>query len=224
MTRHGFVGIQLNRALREALAKVQRDVGGQRVPAKHLQLTLDDLGELPEPAYEAAQLATERVAAAHRPFGVTLRGVDAWPPEAPRVIRALVDDPEGQLAALRAELHEALAGYGFPVPEGRWTPHVLLAKIDRAPGHLDASRDFGPLKVRRIALFRRERNGFEPLLKAELPRAATPGEPTTAETDIAEELDRRVAERLDTRQPPQRPRRRTGARGRAVSLTEEETE
>ncbi len=227
-TRHGFLGVQLNRPLREALRKVQRDIeraGGRAVPTKHLQLTLDDLGEVPEAAFEAAHLATERVVSRHQPFGVTLRGVEAWPPEAPRVVRALVDDSDGRLAALRAELHEALEGFGFAVPEGRWRPHVLLAKVDgEARPRLDPEQAFGTLKVRRVSLYRRERMGFEALTTFELPREATAETalPDSA-TDIAEELDRRVAERLEDIQRPQRPRRRSGARDLAASLTEEET-
>ncbi len=224
-TRHGFIGIQLTRPLREDLSKVQRQLdrnGAKCVPTKHLQLTLDDLGELPEPAFEAARLAAERVIARYQPFSVTVKGVDAWPKASPRMVRALVDDPDGHLAELRADLHEALADYGFPVPDGRWRPHVLLARVDSAPGGLDARREFGQLRVRRVSLFRRGRRAFEPEWSAQMPRERPEPAATTTEDDIASELDSRVAAHLEQIQPTQRARRRN--RGRAAIEALEATE
>ncbi len=225
MNRHGFFAVQLTRPIREALAKVQRGIEGEGnrcVPRRHLQITLDDLGEVPEPALEAARLAAERVIARHQPFAVTIKGVEAWPPEAPRMVRALVDDPDGELAALRADLHEALASYGFPVTAGRWRPHVLLARVESAPTRLDPHRDFGPLKVRRLSLYRRERRGFEPGWNAQMPRERPEAPVSSPSNDaIGAELDRRVAERLSTIQRPPIARRRSG-RGRGTQQSGEQ--
>lgn len=216
-TRHGFIGVRLTRPLRDALSKVQRQLerdGASCVPAKHLNLTLDDLGELPDPAYEAAQLAAERVIRRYQPFNVRLQGVEAWPASDPRMVRALVADPDGHLAALRSDLHAELAAYGFPVPEGRWRPHVMLARVDAAPPGLDGRHDLGELRVRRVSLFRRGRRAFECDWSAQMPREEVEAPPVSNEDEIATELDRRVAAHLEKIQP-QRPRRR--ARGRALS-------
>ncbi len=216
-----FVGVELARSHREALARVIKDAerAGARCPAaRDLALAIEDLGEVRQEALEAVRLAVSRVTADRTLFGVKLRGVDVWPAEAPRVVRVLVDDPEGRLAELRAAVHEALRGYGFEAPEGDWRPHIavgLLGEGADVRGLVDPGLALGALKIRRLAVFRWGERGFQSEFQAPLllPGAAAPAAPEEdrLRAEITAELDERLSQRVELSAPMSRPRRRRTA-------------
>lgn len=214
---HAFIGIELPRNTLAALEGVQRQVGAaareaggraHAIPRRMLVLPLDDLGAVRPEALEAVELAVERVCADHPAFTVGLGAIDAAPAETPRIARLRVDDPDGRLAALRADLHRRLADYGFPVGDGDFCPHVPLARLSdvEALPTVEPPGRLGPVRIQRLIVFRRdpaEARGarfrvvaHRPLGQASSAPAAP--EPEAHRSEIAAELDARLARRAES--------------------------
>lgn len=214
---HTFIGIELPRAVLAALDGVGRQIGSaarqvggraEPIPRRLLVLPLDDLGAVRPEALEAVELTVERVCGAHAPFSVHLGVVEGAPEANPTVARLRVDDDDGRLAALRADLHRRLARYGFPVAEGPWRPNVPLARlhdVDALPTVTPPGR-LGTVRVQRLLVFRRDpldpRGArfrvatHRPLGQAS--RAPAPPEADAHRAEIAAELDARLARRAQT--------------------------
>ncbi len=212
-----YVGIELPRSVRESLVGALREVeraGARCVSPRLLHLTLDDLGEVPAASLEAVQLAVEQVARKQTAFGLTIRGIEGWPADGPRLLRALATDDEGRLAALRGALHQVFERYGFPIEPGRWRPHVLLARLEAGAdlSRFEASRELGAFKARRITLFGSGRRGYEPTWSIPLQRPGTAPEQVelTSVAVLTAELEARLAGRASQGQRP--PRRRNRGR------------
>lgn len=213
---HTFIAIELPRAVLAAVEGVGRQVaaaakqaGGRAEPISRrlLVLPLDDLGAVPPEALEAVELAVERACAAHAPFSVHLGAVEAAPEATPSVARLRVEDDDGHLAALRADLHRRLARYGFPVGEGAWRPHVPLARVhdlDALPTVTPPGR-LGLVRVQRLIVFRRDPLAargarFRVASHRMLGQASRASEPPEAEAhraEIAAELDARLSRRAE---------------------------
>lgn len=210
---HAFIGVEVPRqtalaleGLQQAIEQQARAAGGraERVPRRILALPLDDLGVVDAPAIEAAELAMKRVARRHPPFSVPLRGVRALPEDAPRLARVEAVDDRDRLARLREDLHAALARYGFPVPDGRWTPHVPLCRLDGVERlSVDDRGGPGVVRVRRLVLFQRRPGtaasrfhaaAMVPLVPAH--EAEAPPDDEALRAEIAAELDARLEGRL----------------------------
>ena len=129
---------------------------------ENLHITLKFLGpiELTQRALVATALA--RLASGVAGFGITLRGLGAFPTlTRPRVIWGGVDQGAHALTALADAVEQALTPLGFTAEE-RFVPHVTLGRV-RQPRRdpvltealaLAATRDFGGVHVDRIALMR----------------------------------------------------------------------
>lgn len=200
----------LQRAVVAAIKRGEHEV--EPVPRRALCLPLFDLGVVEPEAFEALELAIDRVAAGHGPFSVGLDEVEALVDrgEAPgaegpatTVLRLMVDDTKGRLAALRAELGERLARYGFAVSDRPWRPHVPLARVGQAAEVPEgiSRRPLGPLRVRQVGAWHarvdaRDRWRFVSAVQRPLGEgAASPPQASPAGETIAEALDARLARR-----------------------------
>lgn len=229
---HAFIGVEVPRntalaleGLQQAIGKAVRAAGGQAdvVPRRILALPLDDLGVIEPPAVEAAELAMQRVARRHPPFSVPLRRVVGLPEAQPRVARIEALDGDARLLALRDALHVDLARYGFPVPEGHWTPHVPLCRVsgvERLP-EIDDRGGPGVVRVRRLVLFTRSPGtaptrfraaAIVPLVPAHAADVPDAAEEDALRAEIEAELDARLDRRLQQLKTTRvrRKRRRAG--------------
>ena len=98
--------------------------------AQPSHLTLQFLGEVPDPQAEAIARALAPVAARTAPFDVVLEGVGAFPsPARPRVVFVGMGRGGRELVALAAAVAEATRPLGF-LPEPRpFVPHVTLVRV-----------------------------------------------------------------------------------------------
>jgi 2'-5' RNA ligase len=101
--------------------------------------------------------AVDAVTRVHTPAPVSLSGLGAFPrPRRARVVWAGIDDPQTLLAALAAELGEALRAVGYEPEDRAYTAHLTLARFKTpSPVELpDLPDPPGPFTVDRVTLFR----------------------------------------------------------------------
>ena len=119
-----FIAIQLDDAMKDALASVQRDmirrgVRGRFTPRENLHLTLAFIGEYADP--DGVLEVIDRLP--FRPFTLALRGLgafcDLW--------WAGLEGSEPLAACVRA-LRRDLAGAGIPFDAKRFSPHITLVR------------------------------------------------------------------------------------------------
>jgi 2'-5' RNA ligase len=109
------------------------------VPVQKLHLTLKFLGGSDDTRVAALVQATDRVAARHRPFELTLATVGAFPNlRRPRVVWIGVHG-EPRLELLHHDVEIAAAEVGYEVEGRPFRPHVTLARV-RAPLPTDRAR------------------------------------------------------------------------------------
>jgi 2'-5' RNA ligase len=169
-----FVALDLPGPARAALARFRDAAADPAVwrplPDASLHVTLAFLGQRPDPDPAATVVA----ALGERPAPALALG-DALllPPRRPRVLTVAVADAGGALAALQAELSEALAAAGEYEPEARpFRPHVTVARsVPRARPPRTVAADVEPLTFTsgRVVLYRSHpRSVYEPLVVREL--------------------------------------------------------
>lgn len=126
-----FVALELPAEAVAALAafRARADAGVWRpVADEALHLTLAFLGRRPaEDAQRVGELLHGVAVAAPR---LRLGGALALPPRCPRVLAAEVEDRDGTLATLQAEVGGRLQESGLYEPEARrFRPHVTVARL-----------------------------------------------------------------------------------------------
>lgn len=125
--RRAFVAIDLPDAVRSSLAVLQFLLPiPRKVEPEHFHLTLTFLGEVQDPALEAAHEAFQAIRAPG--FDLGLSGVDLFGGAKPRVVWAGVDRSE-PLMRLQAKVDHAARAAGIAVEGGRYVPHVTLGRI-----------------------------------------------------------------------------------------------
>jgi 2'-5' RNA ligase len=164
-----FVAIDVSPGVRAALADAQ---GGLRAAAPgadvrwvdpaQLHLTLQFLGQVPDPQVVeiAARLAT--VAAGTPAIDLAAAGLGAFPtPRRARVVWAGVTVGVAELAELAKDIGTALAPLGFPPEERPFRAHTTLGRV-RSPRGLGrlasaleraASLQFGSWTARELVLY-----------------------------------------------------------------------
>jgi len=161
-----FIAIDLDPGLKAAVRDLVRgleafgaDVRWTKPDGHHL--TLKFLGEIGDAAAERVKAVLKDTASRHGPLPLRLAGTGAFPgARNPRVLWiGVAAGPE--LAALQADLEQALAREGFP-PEGRaFKAHLTLgrvkgrARLDKVMAELAArdGDDFGGMTAAAVALF-----------------------------------------------------------------------
>ena len=100
------------------------------IPSDNQHVTLKFLGSTPADRLANVVTACKRVAACHRPGSLSLAGLGVFPsPRRARVLWIGLDDPVGLLAALAADLDEALAPLGFEPEQRTFSPHLTIARF-----------------------------------------------------------------------------------------------
>ncbi|MBV9606758.1 MAG: RNA 2',3'-cyclic phosphodiesterase [Solirubrobacterales bacterium] len=129
-----FVALELPASARDILARWRgtslRDIPALRpVPVEHLHATLCFLGS--RPAAQIDEIAAACGAVAGEPVVEPQLGEPVWlPSRRPRVLAAVLSDPDGALARLQASLSSALAAGGWYAPGSRpFLPHVTVARV-----------------------------------------------------------------------------------------------
>ena len=154
-----FVAIALPDDVRNRLVELRTGIPGARwVPPENMHMTLRFIGEADGAACRDIVDALHRVDA--RPFELVLSQVGHF--GAARKERLLWAGVESNSALL--DLHErvsaALRSAGLPPDSRKFTPHVTLARLKRAPAdriaEFEATYNLfraGPFPVRRFTLF-----------------------------------------------------------------------
>jgi 2'-5' RNA ligase len=161
-----FVAVELDAALRQALARTQEDLrarlrqtGGpglrvQWVRPEAIHLTLKFLGDIPEERVAEIRTSLTGVAAGHVRFTVEAEGLGVFPDlRGPRILWVGLADPGGAITSLRADVEAALTAAGFAPEAKPYHPHLTLARIK------DGSREAGRSWSRERLLERETRLG-----------------------------------------------------------------
>jgi 2'-5' RNA ligase len=99
-------------------------------PAANFHLTVKFLGEIARTTLEPIAVAVGRLVEGHAAPSPGAVRLDAFPSvEAAEVIVALLDDPEGDLAALAGRVEEIASKHGAPADKRAYRPHVTLARL-----------------------------------------------------------------------------------------------
>ena len=145
MAMRAFVAIGLPDDVKDALAAIQSELRvGRLADTEHLHITLAFLDDQPLVTVEAVHEALSDVSVA--PFEMTIRGVDAFGGNNPRLIFAGIE-PSEALSKLRRKVSTAVQGAGVQLKRTRFRPHVTLARISR-----DRQQDIGPRLGRFLAM------------------------------------------------------------------------
>jgi 2'-5' RNA ligase len=158
-----FVAIELDRALRRALARAAEPiVAAERclraTSEEQIHLTLRFVGETPDDRIADVIEAAEAAAAPRAPFSIQVRGLGGFPkPQAVRVLWAGIEECQ-PLGSIARAVETELRNRGFP-PESRgFSPHVTIARAKGAPsrrcGPLDPEQPrFGEQEVDELVVF-----------------------------------------------------------------------
>lgn len=154
-----FVAIDLPAAVRERLASLCAGVPGARwVAAENMHLTLRFIGEVEYGQAEDIDAALMQVRA--DPFEIELDGVGVFgKPNVARTLWAGVRKSDA-LSRLRDKVEAAACRAGVPPEERKFSPHVTLARLRRAPAARlqrfiadNAAYLSGPIPVDRFVLY-----------------------------------------------------------------------
>lgn len=109
------------------------------IPVENLHVTMKFLGSVQEERVDGLIDALRAVAARHGRATLTLGAPGAFPSvRTPRVLWVGIDDPDRHLAAIAADVDQALAPQGFEPEHRPFRAHVTIARIpEPAPVDLD---------------------------------------------------------------------------------------
>ena len=177
-----FVALELDRALKKALAAAGREApllgrNVRMVAEPLLHLTLRFVGETSDDRITELVDAVAEVAAVTSRFSIVVRGLGVFPkPAAARVLWAGLE-PSPPLLELARSIDAAVRRHGFPPEPRGFSPHVTLARAKGAParvmGALDPERPrFGEQEVDEVVVMESQLSPrgptYVPLSRAEL--------------------------------------------------------
>jgi 2'-5' RNA ligase len=97
-----------------------------------MHLTLKFLGDAPVGQVEALHRQLEAAASGHASFTVAIRGVGCFPNfSRPTVIWLGLENPSGQLRALRDAVESHISPLGYPTEDRDFSPHLTLGRVKR---------------------------------------------------------------------------------------------
>jgi 2'-5' RNA ligase len=127
-----FVGLAMPPAVQEILSHRASGIPRARwVAGRNLHLTLRFIGEIDEVIAEEVNFALSTIQAAQ--FELSLTGIDCF--QSRQLVRAIWTAVDGgqALHALQNRVENALVGIGLAPEPRKFTPHVTLARLNRAP-------------------------------------------------------------------------------------------
>lgn len=161
-----FVAVELDAALRQAIARVQADLRRrlqetdgpglrvQWVKPESIHLTLKFLGDIPEERVAEIRTSLSGTVARHVRFAVGVEGLGVFPDlRGPRILWVGLAEGAGAVASLAADVEAALAAAGFAPEAKPFHPHLTLARIK------EGSREAGRCWSRERLLEREARLG-----------------------------------------------------------------
>jgi 2'-5' RNA ligase len=144
----------------EQVAPLRSELTGARWTKPESQhVTLKFLGPTPSDRFDEVVETVGSAAKAHGPGSVTLGSVGSFPSERrTRVLWIGLEDPDGLLPAIAADLDRGFEPLGFPAEQRAFTPHLTLARF-RTPVRLDQLpqvevADLPPIEVDHLRLYR----------------------------------------------------------------------
>jgi 2'-5' RNA ligase len=100
------------------------------VPPPNLHLTLQFLGEQPDPRLAEAEAALEEAVTGLPPFEIVLHGLGAFPGlERPRILWVGVAGGAMEARALQSRVAGALGARGFRPDDRPWHPHLTIGRV-----------------------------------------------------------------------------------------------
>jgi 2'-5' RNA ligase len=127
-----FVALGLPQGLKDRLAMLAGGVPGAKwVPRENLHLTIRFIGEVPEDRFADIHLGLSRVRQA--PFDVALAGIGSFHQGRKATDLWVGLDRNEELQQLHDKVDQALQREGFAPDGRRFTPHVTLARLQKAP-------------------------------------------------------------------------------------------
>lgn len=172
-TLRTFIAIELNAALRHALAdaqaRLQRDPVARAirwVAPENIHLTLKFLGELDAAQLPALQRAVADACARGAPFTLTLGGAGAFPNlRQPNVVWIGARGQIADAARLAEQIDVACAALGLAREARAFTPHLTLGRVKREASSSERQRigalitqthigDLGALHVEHVSVMK----------------------------------------------------------------------
>ncbi len=235
-----FAGVRVPNQVCEALSTIQRELAQQLkekeqrhklVPRKLFVVPIFDFKKVPLVSDEAIVLAFERERSSIE--GITFRAlkVQAWPSaEKMEQIVAMVQDEDGQLAALRQAVANRAETLGFSVSKDDWQPIIPLIRLnpDQEPCDLAVDQILEPAlswSVDAIDVMGRntdeQRSRFQLRATVKLPRSDNLNESSELnEEEIRDEIAHHLQGRIEQRRLRLSETRRT-ERSRNLRVEEE---
>ena len=133
-----FISIPVPKAgievLERAVKRLDSEIGGQVrwVRPRGIHVTLKFMGDIPASTVERVLEALPEVAAAFRPFEISVSGLGVFPnSRRPRVLWAGLDGDLATLLALQIAVDQAVEKLGLPKEERPFSPHLTLGRVRR---------------------------------------------------------------------------------------------
>ena len=127
-----FVALELPDELRERMAMIARGVNGARwAPVENLHLTLRFIGEVPEDRIADIHHGLSRIR--HEPFEVALSGIGYFKQGRNPTVLWVGLDRNDALLELHDKVEQALQREGLESEGRKYSPHITLARLQRAP-------------------------------------------------------------------------------------------
>lgn len=144
--------------------------GVKWIDSRQAHFTLFFLGEQPQALVAKIDPQLKKVAAAHRPFVLSLGGGGVFPSwKNPRVLWLGVEQGREELQALAAEVTAACVQHGLPKPNRPFAPHLTLGRVKTPPVVVDrallAQGVTGAMRVDRFTFFASELRPQGPLYR-----------------------------------------------------------
>lgn len=160
-----FIGVSIPR---DHLERIDEQIGSFRAKAvnarwidlENQHVTLKFLGSTPGDRLADVERVCAMVSASHRARPVALAEIGAFPSRTRvRVLWVGIDDPDGLLASLAADLDQAFEPLGFAAEGRSFTPHLTLCRF-RIPVPMKSGlpsldmTGLDPFEIDRLQLFR----------------------------------------------------------------------
>ena len=163
-----FLAVPLPSDVEQAVAATLREMKRELSPVRwvepeNIHITVKFYGGVEVSMLRPLRDAIAGVASFNHPFCIEIIGAGAFPSAGrARVLWLGIDDPDGGLARIAAEVEDASERLSFPREERPFSPHLTIGRAPRGGAVSGAAetlpryagRSFGRVEVRELVLFR----------------------------------------------------------------------